>query len=94
MRRYCLGKVSQGALVVLGLALCATCARGDDAAPRAQALELNKFTGIEPIQGMLHELREQPDQARKLIQAGLALLKEKKLHYNSAIILAQAASEL
>src|SRR5438034_429975 len=93
MRRYCLGKVSQGAVVVLGLALGATVARGGDDA-RTQVLELNKFTGLEPAQGMLHELSEQPERTKKLIQAGLVLLKEKKLRYTSAIILAHAAADL
>src|SRR5207249_4358347 len=93
MRRSGLGMVSQGAFVVVGLALCATVARGDDEA-RAKVLELNKFTGIDPIQGMLHELKEQPEQAKKLIQAGRELLKEKKLQYTPAIILAQAAADL
>ena len=93
MRRYCLGKVSQGAVVILGLALSATVARGGDDA-RTQVLELNKFTGLDPAQGMLHELSEQPERTKKLIQAGLVLLKEKKLRYTSAIILAQAAADL
>jgi tetratricopeptide (TPR) repeat protein len=92
MRRLCL--VSRGSLVALGLALCATAVRGGDDALRKQILELNQFTGSDPMRGMLHDLREQPEHAKKLIQTGVVLLKEKKLQYNAAMILAQAAADL
>lgn len=92
MSRLYRGLVS-GAVIAVMLAVGAAASGGGNA-PATQVLELNKLTGDEPIQAILQELKHDPARAKKMVRAGLALAKDKKLQYNAAIILAQAASDL
>lgn len=83
--------------VVLLLALAAVVAApAADTSARQQVLELNKVTGADAVNGQYKALVEDPEGTKKLLAAGLELLKDKKevLSYNAAYILAQAAAEL
>jgi tetratricopeptide (TPR) repeat protein len=89
MRRVCRGLV----VVALVLVVAARATPGDEES-RTHVLELNKITGLEPMVAALQELKENPERTKKLLQTGLTLVKEKKLQYNAAIVLAQAAADL
>jgi tetratricopeptide (TPR) repeat protein len=82
---------------VLTAACLALPARGDEASLRRQITALNQITGSAAVEGRYQELKKDPAQARALVKAGLALLKESKkqpLTYNGAYLLARAAQDL
>ncbi len=96
MCRFGLRCVSPGAMAALGVVLIlAARTRADDGDPRARVLELNKITGADPLLAKVRELKANPELAKKLVQAGLPVAKEKgALHYNAALVLAHAAADL
>jgi tetratricopeptide (TPR) repeat protein len=96
MARIALGGSWPKLLPVVGLMLLlVSSGRGDDAELRRRVLDLNKVTGTDVIRGELSLLSKDP-KAKELIQAGVALAKDKKetLSYNAALILARLAVHL
>jgi tetratricopeptide (TPR) repeat protein len=96
MTRIGLGRSCLRLLPVLALiALSALPARGEDPDLRRRVLELNKITGTDVMRGEFILLSKDP-QAKELVQAGVAIVNEKKepLSYNAALILAQLAEQL
>jgi len=75
--------------------LLALPARGGDADLHRRVLDLNKITGTDVMRGELRELFKDP-KAKELVQAGVAVAKDKKqaLSYNAALILARLAAQL
>jgi tetratricopeptide (TPR) repeat protein len=80
-------------LVWLGAAVRAA---DDDAALRKRALALNDITGNGPIAGEIKALVSDAAGTKKLLQAAIAMAKEKEqpFNYNAAYILAGAAADL
>src|SRR5207253_2094273 len=81
-------------VVILLSGLCVAAAPALADAPRDEVLKLNNLTGTAPMEGMLQELKEQPDKAKDFVKTGLGLLKDKKLSYNAALVLARVADEI
>jgi tetratricopeptide (TPR) repeat protein len=85
----------RGAVVALTLAACvAVTARGDDDMAKAKVLELNAITGSMAFEAKLKDLRTRPEEAKKLIDAGLKLAKDSgQISYHTALLLAQTAAK-
>ncbi len=99
MRRMMLGALTLGLLAAAGAGVAGAGDKAVTGAPKAPAVpdgieELNRLTGLDPVQGELHVLLEQPEKAKALIQAALPLAgKEGALRYNAALVLALAAAD-
>src|SRR5438105_4050555 len=96
MTRIARGRSWQMCLPVLGLVAVLTMpAFGEDPDLRRRVLDLNKITGTDVMRGELSLLAKDP-KAKDLVQAGLAIVKDKKepLSYNAALILARLAAQL
>jgi len=56
--------------------------------------QLNRLSGLDPTQGMLQELLNDPEKTKKLVAAALPLAQKKEgLAYNAALVLALAAAD-
>lgn len=78
-----------------GFALSAP-ARADQASAKQELERLNKITGLEPLQGALKGLLDDPKLAKETIQLALPKAKnkdQKDLSYNAAFALGLAAAE-
>jgi tetratricopeptide (TPR) repeat protein len=96
-----LRKIPRRVLVVLvGLALGASVGavpvRGAEEDLRQRVLALNELTGEQALKGKVLSLLEKPEEAKKLLAAGLQLAKEKPqpLKPNAMLALATVAEEL
>ncbi|MDP9007688.1 MAG: tetratricopeptide repeat protein [Pseudomonadota bacterium] len=90
MRRMMLG-----ALVVsaIGLGSVAPVQAGETSFKK-EIEELNRLTGLDPIEGMVVRLGKNPETAKQLLQAALPLAqKQDALNYNAALVLAFAAMQ-
>ena len=66
-----------------------------EAAPLKELAKLNNVTGTAPAQDRLKAIMADKEAAKRLVDAGLPLTKEKeKLSYNAALILALVAADL
>jgi pentatricopeptide repeat protein len=71
--------------------------RADEASNKRQLSRLNEITGIEPRKGALHELLENKEQTKELLQYALPLARAEKkpvLNYNAALLLGVTAAEM
>lgn len=93
MQRMMLGTL---VFCTLGMGALGQASAGEPAAEKTQIKALNELTGLEPAEGMLRHLIAHPDEAKRLIKAGLPLAQEKQegLSYNGALVLALTAAEL
>lgn len=90
--RVGLWHTATGLVLVLGLA--AQARGGNDEALRKEIQALGELTGEDVLRGRLASLIEKPGRAKKLIAAGVSLLKDKAPPaYNAAYVLAQAAAD-
>ncbi len=80
-------------LAAAWLTSAATQAADDDKALRKEVLALNDVTGDEPIKAEVKALLADPARAKKLLAAGVTMVKEKKqpFNYTGAAILAEVA---
>ena len=89
-------QIQRGALVALGLVLLlAIPGQSADDPKNLRLQDLDKITGSEVIAGAVKSLVEYKPGTKKLLQEGLALVKEKKpLSYNAAYVLALVAGDM
>jgi tetratricopeptide (TPR) repeat protein len=98
MRANWLGKHSAFVVAILILALSggpAPAAGKKDEALRKQALELNRLTGNNPIDGAFNALLKDKKGAKRLLQEARGMVKEtpQPFNYYSSLMLAQVAEE-
>jgi tetratricopeptide (TPR) repeat protein len=91
-----MGPLTGVVVAVLGFLAGPAPAAEEDAAVQARVLALNKLTGSNPVNAEYKALLESPKEAKKILAAAKALVKEKKapLTYNAAFILANLADAL
>jgi len=79
----------------LGIALAATGVAGaGDATPQKEIKELNRVTGLSPLEGLLKALADDKERAKEVVRYGLTRAKEKDgLSYNAALALAFLAAD-
>jgi tetratricopeptide (TPR) repeat protein len=91
MRRRTLAILGMCVLAAGGTAVARA---GDEPSHKKEIEQLNRLTGLDPTQGMLQELLDNPKKAKALIGAALPLARKKVgLNYNAALVLAFAAAE-
>lgn len=84
------------AFLALAFLSAPTPAAEDDAALRNKALELNKLTGKDPIEGQLKILSDDAPGTKKLIVVAVKMVqdKNKPLNYNAAYVLGRVSQDL
>jgi tetratricopeptide (TPR) repeat protein len=84
-----------GVLVAGSIALAApTSLWAGEAAVNKDIEQLNRLTGMEPTEGMLRQLLDDPEKTQNIIKAALPLAQKKEgLGYNAALVLGLAAAD-
>jgi tetratricopeptide (TPR) repeat protein len=84
-----------GALVISAIGLGAVApVQSGETAFKKEIEELNRLTGLDPIEGMVLRLSKNAESTKQLLQAALPLAKKPDaLNYNAALVLAFAAMQ-